>query len=93
VSERSRVDAGLLVSCGTPAVTADTLAKRPEAHLFYPGSHLIDTSGQGDHWSEGGTYAGMLWQDLSSDASMDDIYSWYVSRLRAKGWTSRRLTA
>ena len=80
----------MLVSCGTPAVTADALAKRPEGHLFYPGSQLINTSRQDEHPSEGGTYMGMLTQALSASASPDQIYSWYLTELQARGWTLRK---
>ena len=80
----------MLVSCGTPAVTADALAKRPEGHLFYPGSQLINTSRQDEHPSEGGTYMGMLTQELSASASTDQIYSWYLTELQARGWTLRQ---
>ena len=80
----------VIVSCGTPAVTADALAKRPEGHLFYPGSQLINTSRQDEHRSEGGTYMGMLTQELSASASTDQIYSWYLTELQARGWTLRQ---
>ena len=80
----------MIVSCGTPAVTADALAKRPEGHLFYPGSQLINTSRQDEHPSEGGTYMGMLSQELSANASTDQIYSWYLTELQARGWTLRQ---
>src|SRR5205823_14863635 len=80
----------VIVSCGTPAVTADALAKRPEGHLFYPGSQLINTSRQDEHPSEGGTYMGMLSQELSANASTDQIYSWYLTELQARGWTLRQ---
>jgi len=82
--------AGVLASCGTPPVTAEALGKRPEAHLLYPGSHLISTSRQDEHLSAGGTYPGMLTQNFSANASMDDIYGWYVSQLQAKGWTLQK---
>jgi hypothetical protein len=79
--------AGVLVSCGSPPVTAEALGTRPEAHLLYPGSNLISTSRQDEHLSAGGTYPGMLTQSFFANASLDEIYGWYVSQLDAKGWT------
>jgi len=80
---------GFLASCGTP-VTQDDLAKRPEAHLFYPGSHALETRGQSEQLTEGGTRIAEVITDLSVSAKIDQIYSWYSNELTAKGWTLRK---
>jgi hypothetical protein len=80
---------GLLASCGSP-VTQDDLAKRPEAHLFYPGSRVLETRGQNEQVTEGGTRIAEVITDLSVDAQPDQIYSWYSHELTAKGWTLRK---
>jgi hypothetical protein len=79
----------LLASCGPP-VTQGDLAKRPEAHLFYPGSHVLKTRGQNEQVTEGGTRIAEVTADLSVDAEADQIYSWYSHELAVKGWTLRK---
>jgi len=79
----------LLASCGTPVTQAD-LAKRPEAHLFYPGSHMLKTRGNDEQLTEGGISLAEVITDLSVNAEADQIYSWYSSQLTAKGWTLRK---
>jgi len=83
------VAVALLASCGSP-VTQDDLAKRPEAHMFYPGSRVLETRGQNEQLTEGGTRIAEVTTDLSVDAQADQIYSWYLRELTAKGWTLRK---
>ncbi len=78
-----------LASCG--GVTSDELAKHPEAHLFYPGSHVRKTSAQSEQVTEAGKSLAMVTTWLSVDGGRTDgIYTWYVSQLTSKGWTLRQ---
>jgi hypothetical protein len=79
----------VLAACGTPVTQAD-LAKRPEAHLFYPGSHVLNTRGQSEQLTEGGKRIAEVITDLSVVAQTDQVYSWYSNQLTAKGWTLRK---
>ncbi|TMF89683.1 MAG: hypothetical protein E6I07_04375 [Chloroflexi bacterium] len=78
-----------LGSCSSP-VTADEVAKKPEAHLFYPGSHVVKTTPRAEQITEGGISMAMVESELSVDAPVDDIYRWYRSELSARGWTLRK---
>jgi len=62
----------LLASCGTP-VTQDDLAKQPESHLFYPGSHVLETRGQSEQLSEGGNRVAEVITDLSVSAGIEFV--------------------
>jgi hypothetical protein len=76
----------LLSSCST-GETYKELAGRPEAHLFFPGSRVLGTTGNDEHSELTGIYPAELTIQLTVDASMPQIYAWYERELTMRGWT------
>ena len=77
----------ILSSCGTGGVTYKDLAARPEAHLFFPGSRVLSTTGNDEHSELTGIYPANITIQLAVAASMSDIYAWYRTQLAQRGWT------
>lgn len=73
--------------CGAGLVTAKDLSAAPEAHLYYPGSKVLGTSGSDERSGLIGGYPAEVNAVLQSDASADALYAWYSAHLQRLGWT------
>jgi len=74
-------------ACGGGLVTEKDLTAAPEAHLYYPGSKLLGTSGSDERSTLTGDYPAEVRAVLQSDASADELYGWYSAHLQRLGWT------
>ncbi len=60
--------------------------KNPLSHLYYPGSKVLYllSNGSSDGPNSGPAYAGAV---LTSNATGEQIYSWYIKKLKSMGWS------
>jgi GrpB-like predicted nucleotidyltransferase (UPF0157 family) len=72
------------------AVRAADLASRPEAHLFYPGSAVVESAFADQSPDPGNPASGPAKVEtvLATSASVADVQAWYSERLKAAGWRS-----
>jgi hypothetical protein len=67
-------------------ISAGWVKKQPLSSLYYPGSrpfYMLD-SGSSEDSGDGPAYAGAI---LTSSATGAQIYAWYISKLRSRGWS------
>ena len=80
----------LLAGCGgESAVTYTGLLARPEGHLYYPGSKVVQKHGEDERWEEAGQHAAMAEVRLNVDAPLSTVLAWYRDQLKSRGWTLR----
>jgi hypothetical protein len=79
----------MLTSCGE--VTYKDVVSHAEAHLYYPGSHVVSKAGADEHsgLDTGRVPAGAT-TNLATDATLSEIYAWYKGELSSRGWTLRK---
>jgi len=80
----------LLAGCGGESgVTYTSLLARPEGHLYYPGSKVVQKHGEDERWEEAGQHAAMAEVRLNADAPMSAVLAWYRDQLKSRVWTLR----
>lgn len=78
----------------TGVVTYQQVLSRPEAHLYYPGAHAVESHGEGEIQSllEGNRPAYVQTYLVVSDATQKQVGDWYRAQLTASGWHSDSAT-
>jgi len=69
-------------------VTQQYMLSRAESHLFYPGSHILqsNSSGQGPDRGLLRPQPAYAQASLETTASSGQIVAWYRQQLEARGW-------
>jgi len=72
----------------TGTVTQQQVLSRPEAHLYYPGAHVVGSSSAGEVPSslEGNRPAFAETYLVVSNTSRQRIDDWYAKKLKEAGW-------
>jgi hypothetical protein len=79
--------AGLLIACGPSAEQeVEHLRGMPEAQLAYPGSEEVARGGDGTTETVTGTSGAFAWRTLRTDATVDELFEWFATRLESDGW-------
>ena len=79
------------MACSETNVKSSQIQPRPEAHLYYPGSQVVKSSGRDESWGiDSGTYAAYWQVELKAKATPTEIYDWYHQELTSNGWTFRK---
>ena len=79
----------MLASCG--GVTYKDVVSHAESHLYYPGSRIVSKAGGGEHSGlDTGRIPAGASTNLATDAAMSQVYVWYESQLRSRGWMLRK---
>ena len=79
----------MLTSCA--GVTYKDVVSHAESHLYYPGSRVVSKAGADEH---GGLDTGRVpagaTTNLATDGTMSQVYAWYASQLKSRGWQLRK---
>lgn len=79
----------ILTGCG--GVTYKDLQSHAEAQLYYPGSHVISKAGADEQSGlDTGRIPAKATTALASSAPVPQIYAWYETQLRSRGWSLRK---
>ena len=72
----------------TGVVTYQQVLSRPEAHLYYPGAHVVESHGDDEQPSllEGNRPAFVQTYLVVSDAARAQVDDWYRTKLTTSGW-------
>lgn len=73
----------------TGVITYQQILARPEGHLFFPGSHVVEVHGDGEIAdSLEGNRPAYVETYLTTSASRQEVEDWYRSQLTKAGWAT-----